>query len=290
MKKIAITTKHDLRKDREVLPKIIKFLQKKEKTVLIDKNCEINLLKTIEGCGEYDFKEKIDLLIVVGGDGTALRAVRALEDLKTPLLGINTGTLGFLSEVGPDEFENACEQIWQGEFTVDSRMLLAVEIVRRGKVVHSFRALNEVVIDQKNVSRLIELSTYVDDAMIAKFRADGFIVATPTGSTAHSLSAGGPILHPKMEAFVLTPISPHSFNQKPIVITPEKIIEVKPTGRNRENNAVTIDGQISEELKKGDTVKIYKYSKKAKFLRLLHENFFSTIKIKLGWGKSFKKR
>lgn len=290
MKKIAITTKHNLENDKGVVPKIIEFLQSRGKTVLLDKNCQANLSKPVKNCGIYDFKEPVDLVLVIGGDGTMLRAVRALEDLKTPIFGINTGTLGFLSEVPPKDLKNAYDQIEKGDFTVDSRMLLTVEVISKGKPVQSFRALNEVVIGQNYVSRLIELSTFVDNDLIAKFRADGFIVATPTGSTGHSLSAGGPILHPKMEAFVLTPISPHAFNQKPIVITPEKVIEVKPTGRNKENNAITIDGQVSAELNKGDYVRIYRHKEKAKFLRLLQENFFSTIKYKLGWGKTFRNR
>lgn len=289
MKKIAITTKHDLVEDKQVLVDLLTCLSAANKEIFLDENAERNLEKNKIPYQKYDFRKKVDLLIVVGGDGTVLRAIRALEDLKTPIFGINMGRLGFLVGTPPAKMKSALASLWKDKFTVDWRMMLKVEIVRQKKVFKTFRALNEVSISQ-TVSRMIELSAAIDGYNIATFRADGFIIATPTGSTAHSLSAGGPILHSKMEAFILTPISPHSFNQKPIVITPEKVITVEPASLNREDMVITIDGQISEALQKGDSLRVSRYETRAQFLRLPAETFFKTIKTKLGWGKNFNAR
>jgi NAD+ kinase len=255
--------------------------------VFLDQNARKNLSEEVKNCQNFEFDNSVDLLVVVGGDGTVLRATRYMKDLNVPLLGINVGRLGFLAEIKTEHFDNTCQLIWEGQFTKDPRMLLKVELVRDGEVVLTHRALNEFTIGLSEVSRIIELDISVDSYPVSHVLADGFIVATPTGSTAHSLSAGGPILHPKMEAFILTPIAPHSFTQKPIVITPEKVIEIKPKGRNRENIMITMDGQVSEKIEKGDVIRISKHEEKVCFLRLLDESFFKTIKAKLFWGEGF---
>ena len=285
MNKIAITTKHELNGGVKTLAKLVECLLSAGKEVLLDSNAQKNWQG--EPMEEYDYEKKVDLLMVLGGDGTVIRAVRNMKDFSVPMFGINMGRLGFLVGTAPENINSACQMLWETKFTLDKRMLLHTEIIRDGKVLETFVSLNEMVVGQSSVARLVELSVKVNDELIADFRSDGLIVATPTGSTAHSLSAGGPILHPKMEAFILTPICPHSFNQKPIVITSEKIIEVAPMGKGKEDFCITIDGQISQDLEKGDIIRIKKHPYKAKFLRLEEENFFKTIKGKLGWGSSF---
>lgn len=286
MKNIAITTKHDL-KDKEVLVELIKWLRKSGKKIFLDDNAQRNYGDNHEKIGKYSFKEDVDLLFVLGGDGTVLRAVRSLQNLTTPIFGINAGHLGFLSEVQPDNLEKICLHLWNGEYTQDLRMMINIAIFREGKLVYDFRALNELVVNQSGVARIVELPTYVNDEPVAIYRADGLIVATPTGSTAYSLSAGGPILYPKMEAFILTPIAPHSFNQKPIVITPEKTIRILTENTNKEPVAITLDGQVSQELEYADEILVTCHSEKVKFLRLYEERFFKTLRGKLGWGEGF---
>lgn len=286
MQTIAITTRHKLYK-KEVLFTLIKTIQKAGKKILLDKNALRNYSGAKDDFEEYDFIKKVDLLFVLGGDGTVLRAVRHLSDLSTPMFGINAGHLGFLSEVQAENLQEVCLFLWNKQYTEDYRMLINIDIYRKGLLYKNFYALNEIVINQSALARLVELPTYVNDEPVAIYRADGLIIATPTGSTAYSLSAGGPILHPKIEAFVVTPVAPHSFTQKPIILTPEKIIKVIAIDRNREPVAITIDGQICEILEPNDEIIITKHPIKIKFLRLLEENFFRTLRTKLGWGEAF---
>ena len=235
----------------------------------------------------FNFEQKVDLIFSLGGDGRILKTVRNLKYFSTAIFGINAGHLGFLSEIPPTDLPRVCGELFAGKFSVDSRMLLRAEVFRAGKVISEFRVLNEVVVGQSSVARLADLPVKIDGAPIANFRADGLICATPTGSTAHSLSAGGPILHPKTEAIILTPIAPHAFSQKPIVLPPEKKIKIEPKHENREEIVLTADGQIFEKLEPGDEIQISKFDQKVKFLRLESESFFETLRSKLGWGERF---
>lgn len=197
------------------------------------------------------------------------------------------GRLGFLSEIPPVQVRKTLDKIFAGKFTVDRRMMLHVELYRKGKKIKTFHALNEVAIAQATLCRLISLKTKVDGLKLANFSADGLLVATPTGSTAYSLSAGGPIVHPALSAMILTPICPHSFNQKPVVLPDNKKIEITVASDYKMMN-LTVDGQQNVKVKNGDVIKIRKGGY-AEFLRLPTEHYFMNLRNKLGWGERIEK-
>jgi NAD+ kinase len=200
------------------------------------------------GCARAALARRSDLIVVLGGDGTLLAVARSVEERPVPILGINLGTLGFLAEVPVDEMERALERAVAGELRVEERMRLDVELERGGRVLTSYRALNDAVVTNRGaLARIIDLETSADGQPVTTYHADGLIVSTPTGSTAYSLSAGGPILLPGVHSFLLTPICPHMLTQRPIVLPDTARLEVvvHPLGGDVQ---LTVDGQEGERL------------------------------------------
>lgn len=232
----------------------------------------------------------IDLLIVIGGDGSILRAVRELPDFSVPILSVNGGAVGFLSETTVDEAEELLPGFLAGKGVIEERNLLSVEVERAGKVIRAGRVLNEAVIAQGAIARLLYLRTSVNGEPLATFHADGLIVATPTGSTAYSLAAGGPIVHPSLSAAILTPLNPHSFSQKPLVIPGHLKIEVEVMPKSKTSvdaeMSLTLDGQTYVTLERHDRIRAHMNDKTVKFLRRTQETFFSTLRSKLKWGEN----
>jgi len=284
MNKIGITAKHtNVEQFTPVFKRLYEYLKKADKDVYIEKHVAdlIGLKKYKEFFrGQTD----VDLLLVLGGDGTILSVVRTMRKFNTKIFGINIGNLGFLSEIPPVQIHKILAKIFRGEYTIDNRLMLNVELVRNKKVIKKFHALNEAVISQGALARLIYLKTKVNRKKLTTYFADGLIIATPTGSTAYNLSAGGPIVHPSLQIFIITPICPHSFTQKPIVIPDNKKIEVTVESK-RNKIHLTIDGQESASLEDGDTVRITRDGE-AHFVRLPTESFFHTLREKLDWGRS----
>ena len=287
MNKIGITAKRTkVERYAKVFKRVYDYLKKTDKEVYIEKHVAqlIGLKKYKEF---HRGKTEVDLLLVMGGDGTILSVVRSMQKFNTKIFGINIGRLGFLSEIPPVQISRTLAKVFRGEYTIDNRLMLHVEIVRNKKVVKTFHALNEAVISQGFLARLIKLRTRVNNRKLTTYHADGLIISTPTGSTAYSLSAGGPILYPTIEAFILTPIAPHSFTQKPIVIPAEKKIDIIVGSKQRRIN-LSIDGQESMALQADDEVRIRRDGT-AHFVRLPTESFFSTLREKLDWGKKLDK-
>jgi len=226
---------------------------------------------------------RVDLIIVLGGDGTLLAVARDSGNSAVPILGVNLGRLGFLTELNFDELYPALEKLMVGEVHVVSRMRLEVEARREGRMLGIFQALNDAVISKTALSRMIDLVAYVDGVEVTTYHADGLIVATPTGSTAYSLSAGGPLLVPNLEAFVLTPISPHSLTQRPLVLPESATIEVLVEERSGEV-ALTMDGQAGLDLLPGDRVKIRKSSHPVKIVASPFRSRYEILHEKLRWG------
>ncbi|MBI3569959.1 MAG: NAD(+)/NADH kinase, partial [Gammaproteobacteria bacterium] len=195
-----------------------------------------------------------DLAVVVGGDGTLLNVARHLAPYRVPLIGVNLGRLGFLADIRPDDMITAIGHILDGDHQTESRLLLMAEIVRQGKVVHTASAFNDVIITKGELARLIEFETYLDGEFVNSTRGDGAIVASPTGSTAYALSAGGPILHPAMPALVLVPICPHTLSNRPIVVSSDSVIKMVITGSPDQRAHVSFDGQSSYSLEDNDHV------------------------------------
>ena len=284
MQKIGITAKRtNVERYATVFRRVYDYLKKTDKEVFIEKHVA-NLIGLKKYNEFHRGKTEVDLLLVMGGDGTILSVVRSMQKFNTKIFGINMGRLGFLSEIPPVQINQTLAKVFRGEYTIDNRLMLYIEIVREGKVVKRFHALNEAVISQGALARLIKLRTKVNKRKLTMYHADGLIIATPTGSTAYSLSAGGPILYPSIDAFILTPIAPHSFTQKPIVIPAEKKIEITVENKRKRVN-LSIDGQESMALLYKDEVRICRDGV-AQFVRLPSESFFSTLREKLDWGKN----
>ncbi len=286
-RKIGITARSDISNKDAVLVEVVDIVEKAGGIVFLDaKRCHIPELKnrkTFKSC------KQIDLLLVLGGDGTILRAVREIDDFNTPILSVNRGTVGFLSEMTLQQAPDLIPHFLKGKGTVEQRSMLEIHATRGRKKLWSGMVLNEAVVSQGAISRLIDLKTSVNGDTLATFHADGVIISTPTGSTAYSLAAGGPIVHPEMQATILTPINPHSFTQKPIVLPAEHEVEVtiltKPNKFGDIQVSLTLDGQTYVTLQRNDTVHAVLSPSTAKFLRLNDETYFTTLRSKLKWGE-----
>ncbi len=240
------------------------------------------------GCAQLaeeggELTEDVDLIVVLGGDGTMLGAARLVGVRKIPVLGVNFGWLGYLTEFTLDELLPALDGLREGQVFVDSRMLLDVNLNRDGKIIASHRALNDAVVNKGSPARMIDLECYIDGMFVNSFRADGMIVATPTGSTAYSLSAGGPIVHPGMSAIVLTPICPHMLSNRPVVVPGESVIELI-FKRASDDLMLTVDGQVAISLKPDDRISLLKSKTTFDLVSPTNRNYFEVLRTKLKWG------
>ncbi|MFA4917408.1 MAG: NAD(+)/NADH kinase [Syntrophales bacterium] len=224
-----------------------------------------------------------DLLVVLGGDGTILRTARSVAGYKIPIVGINMGGLGYLTEVNLNEMYSALKMIFQGKYRTEKRMMLDVTVERGGDLLKGHTVLNDVVINRGNLSRIVELETIVDDRYMTTFKADGLIIATPTGSTAYSLSAGGPIVFPEQDLIVLNPICPHTLTNRPIILSESAVVKVI-LWTKEEGATLTLDGQVSFTLKSGDTITISKSEHVTTLVSSPHRDYMEILRTKLGWG------
>jgi len=226
-----------------------------------------------------------DMVLSLGGDGTFLKAVRLVGDGDVPIVGVNLGGLGFLAEFSAQDFVPCLNKILSGDYRIDERMTLETCLAREGETIRTDRALNDVVINVTGVSRLAVLRTSIDDEYLTTYEADGLIIATPTGSTAYSLSAGGPIVEPSLDAIVLTPICPHSLSNRPILLPSHKAVQICPL-KVPEGAIVTVDGQTAFELLCGDVVTVARASKNVKLITTRETSYFEILRSKLGWRGS----
>lgn len=227
--------------------------------------------------------KEIDLLITLGGDGALLDGARWAGPAGTPVLGVNLGRLGFLTAVALEEMEDALARIAAGDFVIDARMALDARAEHDGEVSGSYYALNDAVLHRGGLVRVVHMKVWVDDEEVGLYRGDGVIVATPTGSTAYSLSAGGPILDARLDAIVATPICPHTMAIRPLVLPASATITVEMVSAP-EDIILTIDGQIGSTLKPGDRVVVRKAEQPVRLIRLPGGSFFSLLRRKLKWG------
>jgi NAD+ kinase len=225
-----------------------------------------------------------DLVIVVGGDGTLLGAARALYQDDARLLGINLGRLGFLADLPPDGLPQQLEAILDGSYVEDQRHLLHCAVERDGRVIIESHALNDVVIQKWSTARLITLGTNIDGQLLHNQRSDGMIIATPTGSTAYAVSGGGPILHPRLPAWVIVPICPHTLTQRPIVVADSSRIEITVHTRSLGDAHLNCDGEDLCALKPGDRVRITKHSRSIRLIHPAGYDHYATLRAKLHWG------
>src|SRR3989344_2866455 len=285
--RIALTARSDFEKKEEMLNDIAEIVIESGASLAVDaERCDCPSLKKYE---RYANLRGFDLIIVVGGDGTILRTVKEMEEFSAVLLTVNTGTIGFLSELSADECLAEIPKFLAGTGHVEEREMLACTVMRNGKEIISEHALNEIVVSQGAIARLIQLKTTINDVPFTTFRADGIIISTPTGSTAYNLAAGGTILHPSSAEIIITPINPHTLTQKPLGIPSRSHITVEVLHRESSHEDVrislTIDGQTHHEIARGDRVEITTHKERIRFLRREHDSFYETLREKLGWGE-----
>ena len=233
---------------------------------------------------DRELSARAELVVVLGGDGTLIHAARLLDGRSTPILGINLGSLGFMTEIPAEELFSALDDVLGGRFRVDSRMKLACRLVREGKVVVEDEVLNDVVINKGALARVADHEVAIDGVPIAMYKADGVILSTPTGSTAYSLSAGGPIVHPSVDCTVLTPICSHALTHRPIVVPADRTIRVSLRSETADT-FLTLDGQTGHSLQCGDSIEVVRSDNRVNLVRNSRLGYFTILRQKLHWGE-----
>ena len=269
----------------EVAPPLLSWLKDHGTHVAYDQETASSLAEPSEGRSREQVAAASDLLLVLGGDGTLLAAARVAAPRGIPILPINMGSLGFLTSFMLEELYPALEDILAGRLTISERVMLHAELQRGDKILDKQTVLNEVVINKGALARMIELELSIDQDFVCRYRADGLIVASPTGSTAYSLSAGGPIVHPSVESFIITPICPHTLSDRPVVVGDNSIIEVKLSA-GTESVFLTLDGQKGIPLQATDRVRVSRAQQLLKLIQTPNKSYFEILRNKLKWGEA----
>lgn len=239
---------------------------------------------TVEAVAEAELARQVDLMLVLGGDGTMIATARMVGDSEVPVIGVNYGGLGYLAEFRIEELFSALEVILAGDYILQPRLMLEVELHRGEELITRNRVLNDVVVNKSALARIIEIEAYLNEQFVNSFRADGLIVSTPTGSTAYNLSAGGPIIYPSMNAVVITPICPFTLSNRPIVVPDDSLIEVRLM-TDKEEVALTLDGQVGFPMQVGDRITIRKSNTTFNLVQPMGRNYFDVLRDKLKWGR-----
>jgi len=282
IQRIGIICKTGRPEPIEILKDFLPWIRSKGYNVFLDN--ETAEVLNIEGHVRSQIPSLVDLIIVLGGDGTILSVARLIGSRGIPILGINLGGLGFITEVNRDELIDAVEKTISGNCFIEERIMLSTNVYRHGEKIADFVVLNDVVINKGALARIIDLETNVNKSYLTTFRADGLIISTPTGSTAYSLSAGGPILYPTLNCFILTPICPHTLTNRPIVLPDDFIINVELISES-EDVFLTLDGQVGFSMRKNDIVEVKKAEFTTRLLIPCERDYFEVIRTKLKWGE-----
>jgi len=282
MKKVGIIAK-DIPAAQKAAKKLTRWLESRGKKVYVD-NRTAEAVKA-RGYDDEEIPKLVEMLIILGGDGTLLSAARHVADAHTnvPIFGVNLGSLGFMAEVSLDELYDNLEKAIAGKLETEDRMMLSAAVIRGGKRLAQYRVLNDAVINKGALARMMELKISVGTRHLTTLRADGLIVATPTGSTAYSLSAGGPIIYPTLHCFVVTPICPHTLSNRPIALPDTVVVTVCLTSQS-EDVSLTLDGQIGFPLIPNDVVEIRKSRYKMKLIKHPSKSYYEILRTKLKWG------
>jgi NAD+ kinase len=283
IKKIGIFSKQKPDISRKVLLELTAWLRERNYNILMAPETA-GIIGETSDLKQEEIPSQADLIIVLGGDGTLLSVARLTHPFGVPILAINLGSLGFLTEVALPDMYKTLEQVLKGESTIERRMLLNAFIKRKGQVVRNDFALNDVVIN-KNTARIVNLEVHVNGQYMTSYRADGLIIATPTGSTAYSLSAGGPIIHPSMNALLLSPICPFTLTNRPIVIPNQSILQVQLSTETEEEVQVTLDGQSGYPMSRDDVLEVKQGPTPVSLIQTKGKNYYQILRRKLHWGR-----
>ncbi|MCP5089551.1 MAG: NAD(+) kinase [Gammaproteobacteria bacterium] len=285
---IAILGRHDDARVAEAMQIITPHLAKAGVKVFAAVEMQLDL--PVTRVDESELCDVADLVIAIGGDGTMLYASQIVRESEIPILGINRGRLGFLADVTPDEMIASVEQVLRGDYTRDSRMLLEARLITESGEEASAFALNDVVLKRRETGRMVDFSTRVDGVFVNTHSGDGMIVATPTGSTAYSLSCGGPIISPHLDAVVVVPVCPHTLTDRPIVIPADQSIEVVLLERDETKASITVDGRSMGEIRPVDRMIISKAEQRITLVHPPSYDFYGILRSKLFWGRDSRKR
>lgn len=282
MEKVGIIGKRNNREAVAVAGDLVDWLRERKVEVFVEKQM-VAALGSVRPWPEGRIPVPFDLLIVLGGDGTLLSVIRQVGENEVPILGVNLGGLGFLTEITRDELFPVLESVLHGDFRTHDRVALRASVVRRGKEVAGFRVLNDAVINKGALARIIYLKTTINGEYVTTFRADGLILSTPTGSTAYSLSAGGPIVYPSLQTIIITPICPHTLTNRPIIV-PDNVVVRTTLESESEEVFLTLDGQVGFPMEQGDTLEIKKAPGRVLLIESPDKEYFEVLRTKLGWG------
>ena len=283
IKRVGLFGKYGDRGGREILQRLFALLEARALDIVVETETAAALdLAHATSCPLDHIGNEIDLAIVLGGDGTLLNVARALAIHRIPLIGINTGRLGFLADVSTENM-GIIDDILDGHYQAEERFLLSAEIIRNGVTVLTHLAFNDVVVNKGELARLIEFETYIDEQFVSGSRADGVIIATPTGSTAYAMSAGGPILHPTLAAIVLVPICPHTLSNRPLVVHSDSRVEIILV--SDQSAHATFDGQSNFGLRNFDRVRVRRAEVPVTLIHPQGRNHYEVLRQKLNWGR-----
>jgi NAD+ kinase len=282
IKAVGILSKPGLERGYGLVPALLDWLGARGVQARFD--AETGVYAGRPGLDRAEVPEGTQLVIVLGGDGTLLAAARAVGGRQIPLFPVNLGGLGFLTAITIDEIYAELERAFRGEHRISRRKMIACDLVRDDAIVARYEALNDVVVTKAALARMIDLDTYVDTHLVCTFKADGLIVATPTGSTAYSLSAGGPIMFPTVAALIITPICPHMLTNRPVVVPDTSVIQLVCRG-DVEDTYLTIDGQVGEPVRAGDRIVCRASEHTLSLIRPPKQRFFDVLRAKLKWGE-----
>jgi NAD+ kinase len=289
IKRIGVVVKPHQPDALETLCRLTEWLDERGIQVVGTAGIEHERVTQETGCSVAVVKDEelapaVDLILVLGGDGTMIATARMIGDTGVPVIGVNYGGLGYLAEFPIEELFSALDAILAGQYKVQRRLMLSVELWRGEELITRNRVLNDVVVNKSALARIIEIEAYLNEQFVNLFRADGLIVATPTGSTAYNLSAGGPVIYPSMNVVVITPICPFTLSNRPIVVPDEFLIDVRLMTDNEEV-ALTLDGQVGFPLKVRDRVVIRKSNNTFNLVQPPNRNYFDVLRNKLKWGR-----
>ncbi len=282
MKRIGVFAKRNHPDAAELAARVAAWLQDRDVEVFLEEELAKDLDQS--GYAEAEIPSMVDMIIVLGGDGTLISVARAIGDQGTPILGVNLGSLGFLTEITRQELFQVLNQVLEGNYNVSDRLMLEAVVSRNGSKANTYRILNDVVINKGALARIIDMELYVNESYLTTFKADGLIISSPTGSTAYNMAAGGPIIYPGTDCFVITPICPHMLTNRPMIVPADSAIRIE-VKFNDEDVVLTADGQVGMPLKGGDIVEVHRSANRTRLILSPDKEYFEVLRTKLRWGE-----